>query len=178
MRVVLLSLAVFVAGACERRTPTPTPPTGRAPAQAPASLPTHETFRTLRPLPREKGPARKETPQAVAATIREARSFTQQMVSGQISRREVTAMADIRGYRLYRQRYFEQAHAWFEAAIRVDPSYELSLFNAARTAALTKRLKRAREHLESLRRLDTPLARDRLARAARNTDFKAIHSTP
>lgn len=83
-------------------------------------------------------------------------------------------MADIRGYRLYRRRYFHQAHVWFEAAIRVDPSYELSLFNAARTAALLGRTTRAQAHLESLRRLDTPLAKDRLRRVARDRDFAAL----
>ncbi len=95
------------------------------------------------------------------------------LIAGGIAKREVTSIADIRGYRLYRRRYFGRAHIWFSAAVRTDPTYELSLYNAARTAALLGKVDTAQGLLQRLRRLDTPLARHRLQLAASDPDLAA-----
>lgn len=83
-------------------------------------------------------------------------------------------MADIRGYRLFKRRYFRQARIWFEAAVRSDPTFEPALFNAARAAAAAGDLAAARRHLRRLQRLNTPLARSRLRLAPSDRDLKAL----
>lgn len=130
----------------------------------------------LRPPPREPGPPREEKPGGVAAARREAESLVSALLEGGISRREVTAMADIRGYRLYRKRYFRRARAWFEIAVRTDPSFELSRYNAARAAALTGDLAGARRHLRALRALGTPLSRHRMELAKVDPDLAALRA--
>ena len=129
-----------------------------------------------RPLPREPGPPRAETPQQIERAREESRKLVAQLLASGIQRREVTAIADIRGYRFYKRRYFARARVWFEAAARTDPSYELSLYNAARAAALLGDLPAAKAHLEKLRKLGTPLAKRRLKLAKKDPDFKALRA--
>lgn len=125
--------------------------------------------------PREVGPARPETEAQVARERREARELTQALRHA-VSARQLTSMADIRGYRLYRERRYRRAQVWFETAVQLDPSYELSQYSAARVAALLDDLDRAREHLAQLRRQDTPLARRALLAAERDPDLAALRS--
>ena len=129
---------------------------------------------SLRPPPREPGPARVEPPATVEAAGVEARRLTRALRSGGVDPREVAAVADMRGYRLYRKRYFRQAQVWFEIAASVDPSFEPALLNAARCAVLLKQPSRAQELLRSLGRLNTPLSRSRLGRAKQDPDFAPL----
>jgi tetratricopeptide (TPR) repeat protein len=85
--------------------------------------------------------------------------------------REAASVADIRGFRLYRRRYYGQALEWFAAAVAADPSFELALYNAARAAALGGRPELARGYLSRLRALATPLARTLASRAAADPDL-------
>lgn len=128
------------------------------------------------PIKRQPGPPRKESESEENKAKIKARKFVEDLRRGKINRREITALADIRGYRLYRMRYFKRAHQWFEAAIENDPSFELSLYNGARTAALTGRLKRARQLLSMLKILDTPLSKMRLELAKTDEDLSALKS--
>lgn len=105
------------------------------------------------------------------AARREARSLVNTLRAGGVAPREVTSTADIRGYRLYRRRYFRQALAWLEAAVRTDPTFEPALFNAARAAAAAGELEAARGYLRRLAALETPLARDRLRMARQDADL-------
>jgi hypothetical protein len=127
----------------------------------------------LAPLPREPGPAHPETAAEIAAARRRARAFVATL-KGSLNPREITALADIRGYGFYRRRFFGRAHEWFLAAVATDPRFELSLYNAARTAALLGRRSEARRLLERLRVLDTPLARMRLKLATRDPDLSRL----
>ncbi|PIE17044.1 MAG: hypothetical protein CSA65_09825 [Proteobacteria bacterium] len=131
----------------------------------------------LAPLPREPGPPRPETVAEIAAARQRARGFVATL-KGSLNRREVTALADIRGYGFYRQRQFGQAHEWFLAAVATDPSFELSLYNAARTAALLGRFEEAKRLIERLRALDTPLARMRLKLGSRDPDLAVLRGGP
>ncbi len=110
----------------------------------------------------------------MAATQAEAQRLTRALLAGGVAAREVTSVADIRGYRLFRRRYHRQAQVWFETAVGVDPTFEPALYNAALTAALLADRPRALRHLERLRRLGTPLGRRRLTRAARSPHLRAI----
>jgi Tfp pilus assembly protein PilF len=83
-------------------------------------------------------------------------------------------MADIRGYRLFRRRYFAQARVWFEEAIALDPSFEPALFHAARAAALLGDVAGARRHLDRLRGLGTPMSRRQLEISTRHEDFARL----
>ena len=157
---------------------TPGGPPHRAPAQGLPGAQSQATgtaaperFRFLRPPPRQPGPARRETPAQLKRVQAEAERFVSSLLAAQYSRREITSMADIRGYQLYLNRYVASADLWFREAIRADPSFELSLFNGARTAALLGQRERAAQLIESLRKLDTPLARARLALAEQDPDF-------
>jgi Tfp pilus assembly protein PilF len=85
-------------------------------------------------------------------------------------------MADIRGYRFYRQRYFRQAQAWFEVAVRSDPTFEPSLRNAARVAALLGEPQRAQNLLHRLGRLNTPLSRSLLRIVSQDPDFASLRA--
>lgn len=168
-------LAAFLGGCtCPDRASRPAPDQAvNTPADEddPANRPS-----SLEPPPREPGPPLAETEEQIAAAEKEARDLVRALLEGGISPREVTSMADIRGYRLFRRRLFGQARAWFEAAVRTDPRFEPVLFNAARAAAAHGDLAAARAHLERLRRLDTPLARSRLRLAATDPDLAKLTS--
>lgn len=129
---------------------------------------------SLRPPPREPGPAREEPPARVEAAAKEARGLTRALKAGGVDAREVAAVADMRGYRLYRKRYFRQAQVWFEAAATADPSFEPALLNAARCAILLERPDRARAFVSTLQRLNTPLAKSRLSLAKEDPDFAPL----
>lgn len=129
---------------------------------------------SLRPPPREPGPPRPETDAQVEAARREARSLVSSLRAGGVAPREVTSTADIRGYRLFRRRYFRQALAWLEAAVRSDPSFEPALYNAARAAGAAGDTDAARGYLRRLADLQTPLARDRLRVAREDPDLAPI----
>ena len=129
---------------------------------------------SLNPPAREPGKPRAESAALLRRTAREARVFVDVLLSGGIDRREVCSMADIRGHRLFRGRYFGQARAWFDAALRTDPTFEPALFNAARAAAAAGDPGAARRHLKTLRRLDTPLARSRLQLAEQDPDLAGL----
>jgi hypothetical protein len=130
------------------------------------------------PPPREEGPPRSESPAQVATAQLEANRLVLALSKGGVPSREVASVADMRGYRLYRGRLFAQARAWFLAATRVDPSFELSLYNAARCDALLGDGTQARAYLARLRRLDTPLARSRLRLAERDPDLAILRASP
>lgn len=78
----------------------------------------------LMPAARDPGPAQPERADELAAADQAARAFTRKLLAGGLNRREVTALADIRGYRLYKRRFFGRAHAWFSAAVQTDPRFE------------------------------------------------------
>ena len=129
---------------------------------------------SLQPPPREPGPARKEPPAKMEAATKEASGLTRALKASGVDAREVAAVADMRGYRLYRKRYFRQAQIWFEAAATADPSFEPALFNAARCAILLEHPARARALVSTLMRLNTPLAKSRLSLAKEDPDFAAL----
>lgn len=129
---------------------------------------------SLDPSPREPGPPHKETDEQLRSAGEECRSLVDSLLTSGISPREVASTADIRGYRLYRRRYFGQARVWFEAATRTDPTYEPGLLNAARVAALLGDLVGAREHLRRLRAIGTPLSRSRLSLMKSDPDFAKL----
>jgi len=129
---------------------------------------------SLKPPKREPGPARMEARARVKKAGDEASSLTATLRESGVDAREVASIADMRGYRLYRKRYFRQAQSWFEAAVKVDPSFEPALLNAARCAMLLKDQAKAARMLSTLGRLNTPLARSRLALARMDPDFAAL----
>jgi len=141
------------------------PSTGEDPSNRPNSL---------LPPPREPGPPRPETPAQVARARKEATALVQAMAQGGITGREVTSMADIRGYRLFRRREFRQALAWFEVAVHSDATFEPAMFNAARAAAALGQVQTAHRYLQLLRGLGTPLARTRLALARTDPDLAPL----
>jgi tetratricopeptide (TPR) repeat protein len=106
-----------------------------------------------------------ESAAEVAEAAAAAQRLTGALLGDGIAPREVSSIADIRGFRLYRQGRYAQALAWFAAGARIDDSYEPCLFNAARAAAMSGDPAGARRYLAQLRRLDTPMARRHLARA-------------
>jgi hypothetical protein len=130
------------------------------------------------PPPRQEGPPLAETAKELEAARREAAQLAAALLKGGVPAREVASVADMRGYRLYRRRAFGQARAWFDAAIRVDGRFELSLYNAARCAALLGKDAEARALLASLRGLDTPLARSRLRLADQDPDLVTLRRSP
>ena len=129
---------------------------------------------SLRPPARQPGPPRPEAPEKIAATSQLARKLVQDLLKAGIPPREVASVADTRGYRLFHWRYFQQARAWFEEAVRVDPTYELSLYNAARCTAALGDHKASIAHLATLEKLDTPLSRSRLVLGAEDPDLLAM----
>lgn len=175
MIIGVIATSLTLGGGCDCRCGAGQPAKGSdfpRPSGDARITPRKDAF-ALAPLPREPGPPRLETKQEIAAARRRARAFVAKL-KGSLNAREVTALADIRGYGFYRQRYFGQAHAWFLAAVDTDPRFELSLYNAARTAALLGRAAEARRLLARLRALDTPLARMRLKLAAKDPDLGAL----
>lgn len=139
-------------------------------AQAPPSA---ESAAPVLLPPREEGPPRPEEQQSIQAAGAEAEALARSLLAGGISRREVASIADMRGYRLFRKRRYAQAHAWFIRATQVDGTFELSLFNAARCAALLDRGPEAHALLHRLRALKTPLSRSLARRADRDPDLAA-----
>ncbi len=131
---------------------------------------------SLAPTPREPGPPKIELESQIIKTRSEVTQWLAALEQNNFPAREIASMADIRGYRLYRKRFFKQAHIWFEAAAKVDPSYELALFNAARTAVLLGDVLAARKHLFRLKKLDTPLSRSRLKLIDSDPDFAKLRS--
>lgn len=129
---------------------------------------------SLRPPPREPGPPREESEEQVRRAEREARKLVEALIQGGVERREVCSMADIRGHRLFRRRYFRQARVWFEAAVRTDPTFEPALLNAARATAAAGDRAAAVRHLKALEKLGTPLARSRLRLAAEDPDLAGL----
>lgn len=127
---------------------------------------------------REEGPPRPEEQRAVQAAGAEAEALARSLLAGGISPREVASIADMRGYRHYRKRRYAQAYAWFIMATKTDGTFELSLFNAARSAALLGRGPEALALLHRLRALKTPLGRSLARRADRDPDFAAAPGRP
>ena len=156
--IAALCVGCLVLGACKRSRPTAT-------VDARPAIDAEIRRGSARPDP---GPPRAETAQRVAAARAEAARLTKALRAGGVAAREVTSVADIRGFRLFKRRSYRQAQVWFEAAVGVDPTFEPSLYNAALTAAVLGDPARARRHLAALRRLGTPLSRRRLSRATRN----------
>lgn len=159
--------------------PTPGP---AAPAAAP-DLSARELYEarrpnSLKPPPREPGPPREETERQVEQARKEAAGLMQSLSASGIDAREKASVADMRGYRLYRKRNLKQAQVWFERAVEVDPTFEPSLLNAARCAVLLGQPDQARAHLQTLKKLDTPLARSRLALTTTDPDFQPLHNIP
>ena len=145
-------------GWCVQQGEPATPHT--APATA-ASQPLASPVTDATPSRRDAGPAvaRPESPERIEAAASEARQLTAALLSGGVDRREVTSVADIRGYRLYRRGLYRQARVWFEIGVEIDPTFEPCLHNAARVAALLGDQDAARAHLAQLARLDTPMGR-------------------
>jgi len=126
------------------------------------------------PPPHAPGPPARETAAQLAAAEAEAQSLLTSLAGSGLSSREVAAIADIRGFRLYHQRHFREAQVWFEAAVRLDPRYEPSRYNAARAAAQVGDLELARYHLEQLKALGTPLSRRQRRYASTDPDLEAL----
>lgn len=139
-----------------------------------AAAPQVERGSVLQPAPRQPGPPREETPAQLALATQEALKHVGSLLQAGIQPREVASVADTLGYRLYRQRNFGQARKWFEAAINTDATFELSLYNAARCAALMGDLQDAVKYLQALQRLKTPLSRSRLIMARTDPDLSAL----
>jgi hypothetical protein len=125
--------------------------------------------------PREEGPPRAETGELLTGAATEAERLADALLGGGIPPREAASVADMRGYRLYRRRLFGQALAWFSRAVKTDPSFEPSLYNAARCAALLGEVQKARAYLQQLRGLRTPLAHARLQRAPTDPDLASAY---
>lgn len=132
-----------------------------------------ETVAPLELPPREPGPPRAETREHVTREEQEANALLGALGAA-VSRGQLASMADIRGYRHYHARRYRRAQVWFEHAVRLAPSYELSLYNAARVAALLGELERARTHLAALGALRTPMAARALERARQDPDLAAL----
>jgi hypothetical protein len=163
----------------ERVGDTATPAKARALGAAAADLedPSNRPS-SLRPPAREPGPPREETAEQVQNAEEEARKLVAALIEGGVERREVCSMADIRGHRLFRRRFFKQARVWFEAAVRADPTFEPALLNAARATAAAGDRAAALRHLKALEKLGTPLARSRLRLAAEDPDLAGLAAKP
>ena len=129
---------------------------------------------SLEPPRRQPGPARPEADHKVEATRREARKLVAGLLAAGIPHREVASVADTHGYKYFHWRYFRRARIWFEHAVRADPSYELSLYNAARCAAAQDDRRAALKHLLTLIKLDTPLSRSRMEMAIKDPDLRML----
>lgn len=126
------------------------------------------------PPPRDPGPPQTETKEQLDKATTEATNLVKTLSQSGILAREIASLADIRGYRFYRKRFFGQAQIWFEIAVKIDPLYELSLYNAARTAALLGDLNKARTRLKQLEKLKTPMSQRRLQLSLSDPDFSAL----
>ncbi len=176
----VLTLAAAVAGMLPCCLCDPSPQMNRAashgPDMTPRAVAKEARPSSLLPPPREPGPHRQEPRRQVAAAREEAGRLVSSLAAGGIDAREAASVADMRGYRLYRKRHIKKAQAWFEAAVKADPSFEPPLLNAARCAVLLNQPERARGHLRTLKQLDTPLARSRLNIATSDPDFAPLRS--
>ena len=150
----------------------PAAPDASAAALAEKAL--EERGSSLKPPPRQPGPHRPETPDKILATSLEAQKLVKDLLRAGIPPREVASVADTRGYQFFHWRYFNRARLWFEQAVRVDPTYELSLYNAARCTAALGDHKASIAHLATLEKLDTPLSRSRLVLGAEDPDLLAM----
>jgi hypothetical protein len=136
-------------------------------------------YSRLEPPPREDGPPRSETREELERSAHEANLLCRSLRAGGVPGREVASVADIRGYRLYRRRFYGKALAWFEAALVAEPGHELALLNAARAARLLHRDEDARRHLAALARLESELSRSLLRRASTDPDLGGLlHPAP
>lgn len=159
-----------------RETSEPGPgglPAGEVVVGAPRDKAGHRVDGTA-PPPREPGPARPESAQAIERTRKEVDQWTRSFRQSGLGSREISSLADIRGYRLYRRRNFRRAQLWFDAAVAADPSFEVPLYNAARVAALNGDRGRAVKLLAKLAALNTPLAKRRLQLAAKDPDLQGF----
>lgn len=162
-RLALLAACMSVAGACHGRSATAVDARANERAVPPLKLPR-----------REPGPAREETAAEVQGEHDEAGRLVTALRQGGVSTRQVASMADIRGYRHYRLRRYRRAQVWFETAVRVDGSYELGLYNAARVAVLLEEVPLAARRLRRLHQLNTPLGRRALRLAATDPDLATL----
>jgi len=137
------------------------PISSKDPPRSPPRRPTH------RPNGKKAPEPIRETAELVVRSKDEAQRLTRSLLDSGIAAREVTAVADIRGHRLFRRQHYRRALAWFEIGANVDPSYEPCIYNAARTAAKLGDRDLAQRYLERLRKLNTPMSKRRLKRAAR-----------
>lgn len=174
MRVLLLLVLLAGPAACKARPGAAEDAgggghAGRAPAHAGGA-----TDRGTEASADERAAARPEPEARLRRAAEEARQLTSALLKGGVARREVTSIADIRGYRLYRRGRYREARVWFEAGVRIDPTFEPCLYNAARLSALVGDLSAARERLQQLRRRGTPLSARYLAQAAGDADFSAL----
>ena len=167
-----LALALLVSCSPGCKKPAPAAPDSSAAARAEQAL--EDRGSSLKPPPRQPGPPRPETPEKIKAASLEANELVEDLLKAGISPREVASVADTRGYQYFHWRYFNRARLWFEQAVRVDPTYELSLYNAARCAAALGDHKAAIAHLQTLQRLETPLSRSRLVLAHADPDLAAM----
>ena len=165
-----LAALVLCGPGCKK---TPSAPDASAAAMA-AQKALDNRGSSLRPPPRPPRAPRPETPDKKLAARREAQKQVKDLLKTGISPREVASVADTRGYQFFHWRYFQRAQLWFEQAVRVDPTYELSLYNAARCAAALGDHKAAIKHLTTLEGLDTPLSRSRLVLAREDPDLSAM----
>jgi len=169
---MLCVLVLLAPWSCACNKPAPATPDASAAALVEKAL--EDRGSSLKPPPRQPGPPRPETPEKIMATSLEAQKLVKDLLQTGISPREVASVADTRGYQFFHWRYFQRARLWFEQAVRVDPTYELSLYNAARCAAATGDHKAAVAHLTTLQRLETPLSRSRLVLANEDPDISAM----
>jgi tetratricopeptide (TPR) repeat protein len=173
VRLVFIAVAVLLAG-CRCPADRP-PPSAVEEPRADVADPADDRPSSLLSPPREPGPPRAESDEQVERARREAEALVVSLRAGGVAPREVTSTADIRGFRLFRRRYFRQARVWFEAAVRSDPTFEPALYNAARAAAAAGDLRAAREHLRRLAALKTPLARGKLRQARDDSDLAELY---
>ena len=169
-RIFFVALALSLA-ACNKPAPAAQPDLSGAALQQKAE---DNRGSSLKPPPRKPGPARPEAPENVEAAREESSSLVKGLLKAGIPPREVASVADTRGYKYFRWRYFKRARVWFEHAARVDPTYEMSLYNAARCAAALGDHKAAIAHLQTLEKLQTPLSRSRMVLANEDPDISAM----
>jgi hypothetical protein len=110
----------------------------------------------------------------VKDAARESKELAAALLAGGIPSREVASVADMRGFRLFRTRYFRRARVWFERSVVTDPAYEPALYNAARCAAALSDAAAAREQLARLGALGTPLSTLKLSQARSDPDLAPL----
>ena len=78
------------------------------------------------------------------------------------------------GYKAYKKGDYLKATERYSEAVMLDPDYETAIYNLACMKALNGSKTEALEGLRKLRRMDTPLAREKLGKAPRDPDFRSI----